>query len=376
MKQIATSDNHVIQYTDTQWRLVTVDSEHPRELIKAQSGQAIFCEAGFVSARNLPINGKLETGDIRQVAVGWEDADQSWHLGLLVNNTLAEKRKSRWVELARWETSPNKPLQSEASESALALASLLKIPFKRIEAPQDLQEHYHSDLLSLPLELGVWKLEYRPDDGTIQPVGLVQFIRNQRWYRNKWMRVAWYTFWAVIYIIVSLATLTSEIALPAAGTLIPNPEWLPYLGLAASVLLIGIVLYTLYQILTEPNRILLNPQDHSISAFRGKNRRWVYQGEKVQSIYVTEVLKHKAQDEDIYHGELNLYFGDKKFFLILDPEIQEDHMQVLDPGRSKPQTDTIVELNSSNANSKLQHAGLHIARILGDLPCWYDLRIK
>ena len=374
MKQVSTTNEQVIQFSDQDWRLISHEGDQPQEIFRAIQGKPILYSPGFGASRNLPIGGNITDEEITRVSLGWEVVDKTWHLGIILTGKLQKKRNSRWLEIASWEDLQQDKHEATAKEAGEALAKVLGVRYSPIESTKDTQ--YGANLAPLPLEIGIWYLEERPDDGTIQPNGLLQFKRATKWYRQKIFRTAWYAFWAVIYVIVSITTLNADIALPASGTLIPNPQWLPYLGIGAAFLLVGIVVRTIWQLLTEPDRIYLNPQNKTIGAYKGKNQKWEKHQDEIQSVYVTEVIKKKSDDTDIYHGEINLYVGNKEFAFVLDSEIQEDHAKLNDPSKGRPRNDTILELNALNANSDLQAAGLYIAKMLGEIPCWHDVRMK
>ena len=64
------------------------------------------------------------------------------------------------------------------------------------------------------------------------------------------MRLVWYALLVIAYFVLSIVTLSGVIALP-------KPEFLPYLGIVVGVFLIGLLLYTLYELINRPNRVVV-----------------------------------------------------------------------------------------------------------------------
>jgi hypothetical protein len=167
----------------------------------------------------------------------------------------------------------------------------------------------------------------------------------------------------VAYFVLSIVTLTGVIALP-------KPEFLPYLGLVVGVFLIGMMLYTFFELVSRPSRVCID--NNGVEGQRGKNTAWQVPKESIDSVYVSEVVNRKGKKRVIYHGEINLHLKDGSFRNVLEQPhtIEEDHAPV-----AAMVEDSVTPLTLYNAYTDLQMAGLHVAQTLG-IECQYDQRVK
>ena len=160
--------------------------------------------------------------------------------------------------------------------------------------------------------------------------------------------------------------------------MLPNPEYLPYIGLATAALLAGMALYLLYRLRTTPNRILIDGETHQVAGLRGEKERWTKSGNNLCDVYTTQVVKEKRDKRTIYHGEINLRQTNGDFYCLLqNPDQEEEKIPVdktADGKKAVESEDMISALTPWDTLSNLQAAGLHIAKTLGDMPCWYDRR--
>ena len=170
-------------------------------------------------------------------------------------------------------------------------------------------------LAPLPLDLGLWRLEEASHMHGGE--GELRLSRDKRWLRAKQRQIAWYGVLTLVYLWVSIATLTSELGLPIAGTLIPNPAWLPYLGIVVAVLLLLAIGRQLLVILRQPNAIVINQYEKTVSASRGVRQLWKVNAGGVQSIYASELVKKRGRKPTVLHGEINLHLLDGRFMPIL-----------------------------------------------------------
>ena len=79
--------------------------------------QGLHYNERFASTRRLPPTGVLTQGQVLQVIAGYQRADESWHLGVVLDAPLTESRGSRWVELAHW-PDPDKTTFVDVAQSA------------------------------------------------------------------------------------------------------------------------------------------------------------------------------------------------------------------------------------------------------------------
>ncbi|MCA0456289.1 MAG: hypothetical protein LCI00_20080 [Chloroflexi bacterium] len=358
MDRISAAGNLTIEHDIDHWRLISSINGQERTLIEAEKGQPVHYIEIFGSKRRLPKGGNLSLDDIQRVVLGWSPEDESWHLGLLLEPELSEQRGSRWVELARWPDAETTVFGEIAADAGRSLGRTLVRPFNLIEPDKSTASKPvlapPPPLRSLPLEFDQWSMVRN---------SALQLVRSSQWMRQRVVRLMWYGLLVVAYFVLSIVTLQGGIALP-------NPEFLPYLGIAVGVLLLGMMLYTLYEIINKPNRIVVT--NEGVAWMRGNRQGTLIQTEQIDSIFVSEVVQIKGKKQNVFHGELNLRLMDGSFKTIL----QQPH-QVEEELPSAPETlvEEVVPLTLYNAYTDLQMAGLHMAQTLG-VECQYDCRTK
>ena len=237
MPRIAVSANSLVDYSPDRWRLIQVyDTDAPKLIVEAKRGLPFRYNGYFAVSRDLPETGEIQLADLGQVVLGWSNETNSWQLGLTLSPELSLARSSRWFELLRFTNPDADAHEGAAAQLGAALADTLGIPFSSTTPLTMEPEPEPIPLEPLPLDLGLWRLEEAPhlQGGD----GEMRLIREKRWLRAKQRQIAWYGVLTLVYLWVSIATLTSDLGLPIAGTLIPNPAWLPYLGIVVAVLLL------------------------------------------------------------------------------------------------------------------------------------------
>jgi hypothetical protein len=366
MNQISAADNHNIQMSSTHWRLLY----HDKPLAEG-SQRGFRYGLRFGSSRRLPEAGNLLPEQILQVVLGWQQTDESWHLGLVLDPDIAEQRGSRWCELAHWPDPDNAVFQDLAQLTGQQLAQALDAPFHVIQPQQLAPTSPLRELPDLPLKFADWQMETVPND---QHSFVIK--RTRSWTMRKLGQVAWYGLWLVVYLVLSLATLISDIALPNTGTLIPNPRFLPYIGLGIVVMLVGMMLYQLFDMLRQPNQIFIDGSREAISAWTSRKMRWAVPRVEIQSIYISELVKKNEQAPATEYAELNLHLGGGDFHFVLAQEQVEENEHTPQPELMIPRSEDIREMNRAIYYTDLQAAALYIAEALGKIPVWYDLRVK
>jgi len=362
MDRISASGNLTIEHNADHWRLISTSNGQERSLLEAETGKPVSYIEIFGSKRRLPKGGKLALDDIQRVVLGWSHEDECWHLGFLVEPELAEQRGSRWCELARWPDPETTVFNETAAEAGRALARTLQRPFNLIEPDTSAvaggavktDSAPPPPLRNLPLQFDQW---------TLTRQSALQFVRAPQWARQRVIRLLWYALLVIAYFVLSIVTLTKVIALP-------KPEFLPYLGIVVGVFLIGMMLYTFYELINRPNRVVID--NNGVEGKRGNNTSWQVHKESIDSVYVSEVVNRKGKKRVIYHGEINLHLKDGSFRNVLQQPhtVEENHVA------AQPVTDeTVTPLTLYNAQTDLQMAGLHIAQTL-NIECQYDQRIK
>ena len=374
MPRIAVSANSLVDYSPDRWRLIQVDDPAtPKLVVEAKAGLPFRYSGYFAVSRDLPESGEILEADLGQVVLGWSNESNSWQLGITLSPEISLARSSRWFELLRLTNADASAHEATAVQLGAALANTLGIPFAST-APLAIEPELEPEPITLeplPLHLGLWRLERGIE-------GELKLAREKRWLRAKQRQIAWYGLLTVVYLGVSIATLTSELGLPIAGTLIPDPALLPYLGIVVAVLLLLAIARLLLIILREPNSIVINPYEKTISAGRGEQQLWKVNAGGIQSIYVSEVVKKRGRKPTVLHGEINLHLLDGRFMPILvDNEKIVDALLVGRDALAEKERPTDVHVLEPDAvSTALQAAALHIGECLGELPVWYDRRLK
>jgi len=384
MDRISAAGNLTIEVKPDSWRLIVNGNSQERVLVEATPGEPIRYIPTFAAKRRLPDTGKLPVENIQRVVLGWSNEDESWHLGLLLTPELASARGSRWCEIARWPDPDVNVFSDIASQAGRTLARTITRPFNLIEPPPQGERTPKAielpPLRALPLDFDLWTLEKRQEN--------LQFLRSLRWSRSRLLRIVWYTLLTIVYVVLSVTTLARTIALPSPiiirfgwlaevfppdGKVLTIPsEYLPILGLGTAALLVILIVYTIYQLLTRPNRIIVDATNRSVYAKTGERERWRLDNVAIDSVYVSEVVNRRGKKRVIHHGEINLRLQDSSFFhLFNQPQAVDDLLTPADA----PDTEAVLGLTTLSAHTDLQMAGLWIAQAL-NVPCWYDRRAR
>ena len=383
MTRIAISSNTLVDYSPERWRLIELDEgAKPKLLLEAKSGLPLRFSGGFALSRDLPAAGEILPADLGQVVLGWSQQAACWQLGVTLSEAITRARSSRWFEVLRLPDAEPSTREDEARQLGKALAATLGIALvAKDDTDAPAPEPAPAPLRELPLDLGMWRLEHGDGQGELR------LRRGSRWLSARRRQIAWYALWSAVYTWVALATLNNELGLPKAGTLIPNPDWLPYLALLVAALLLLLILRQGWQMLKAPDSIVINPYGKSIRGLRGKAQRWQIKAGSVQSVYASEVARPAKRGKlpftgnaraTFFHGEINLHLLDGSFYrLLLDDEKRVYALLPgVDPELAGKRGEGIHALDANDASTALQAAALHIARALGELPVWYDRRLK
>ena len=124
--------------------------------------------------------------------------------------------------------------------------------------------------------------------------------------------------------------------------------------------------------------MLFNPWERTISAWRGEQQLWKVNAGRVQSVYASEVVKKRGRRPTVFHGEINLHLLDGSFMpILIDHEkIVDGLLPGSDPQAEKGRADGVNVLEPAEVTTALQAAATHIAVSLGELPVWYDRRMR
>ncbi len=354
-----------ISFNSGAWQLETIGSDAP-SLTVDETG--VRYSPRFAAAQRLPLDGALSASHVQQVVLGWQREDESWHLGFVLAPPLSEARGSRWCALASWYDPDQDVFRQDASEAGEALAGLLGVPFTLVPPEPLAPPTPPRPLPALPLTVGMWRLD--------QEDGALVLTRLPRWRRLRLRHALSNAFWAMVYLAVSWLTLISPIALPKGGTLLPNPQLLPYLGLVVAAGLIGSAIFQLYRHANEVNRIVFTTQPAQMAGYSGSRLRWTFDVRQAQSLYVSEVVKKRRGLMLCEHAELNFHLGGGKFHHIVnqDDSVPQDDA-LLPNDQVRPQESAVYALRRANYASAWQAVGLCLAEHL-QLDAWYDVRVK
>jgi hypothetical protein len=396
--KISAGGNLTIELQPEMWRLLINGSGAERVLVEAESGFPIRYAASFGAQRRLP-ESTLPTDYVQRVVVGWSGRDEAWHLGLMLEPSIAETRGSRWCEIAHW-PDPDANLYADiATQAGEGLAQHIKRPFNFVPPkPAEERAAYVASLTApplapLPLKFDQWTLT--------QPTpAILSFTLASSWGRGKLFRTVWYTFWAAVFILLSVTSLTSGIALPRMGTLtitLPNqpevtvtlpPETLVYAGFACAALLVLLAISSFLRAATAVKRIEVDGELREVRGMRGRRTiKWRIPASALDSVYASQIVSRfnpRRSDEGrtVNYGELLLYLKEGAFKHIVATHNFEDKLPVK-PRLSEigevnidvSNEDSVTPLTAHDAHTPLQAAALYVARTL-DLPARYDQRVK
>ncbi len=367
MTRISAAGNIIIHAEPDRWQMLVntdfVDQvQGDGVLLEARAGEPLRYTTAFARSRRLPKSGSLATRYIQRVVLGWSWEDEAWHLGFLFEPALADARGSRWCELVKWPDPERDVFREMAVECGQVLAQHVGRPFNIIPVQERVvkEKTMQRPLPSLPVQLQGWLFERQNN-------GWFAFVRDRSWARERVRSVFQYLFWIIVYLVLAIGTLVSDIALP-------RPEFLPYLGLATAVLLLGIVVYRVYELRRKPRRIVVDPQTRQIwgaPANDADKPLWRMGRENIDSVYVSQVVKYQKQKPIVQYGEINLRLTTGDYYHLLN---QED-LVPLDEDLRLNGSAGIMPLATNDVQTDLQAAGAYIAKAL-NVPVWYDHRGK
>lgn len=405
MSRVSAADNLIIEMEGTRWRLLAngVDAAHSAQtLLEVTEGGLLRYAAAFGTARRLPESGSIAASDVQRVVVGWSKEDRCWHLGLLFEPEFARQRGGRWCELALW-YDPRANVYSEgAANAGRALAAALGRSFTLVPpkqedvapqiAPQptagdsvpdeDVQTHEFPpvrkprtiEMPALPIRLNRWTLTNSAENES-----QLALMRARGWATGRALRVVWYGLLTVIYLVLATFTLRGDIALPNAGTMLPEPRILPYLGLITAAILVVLIFVIITQLLRSPRQFTFlsaaqSPEGQpTVAATVNGSQLWQQVG--VRGVYVTEVARvrrdKRGERERLQYTEINLLLDDERFRRLIYDDTPDDQERPMDYHGE----DVIVPLTAENVQDEVQAAGVYIADALG-VPCYYDRRVK
>ncbi|HRF94940.1 MAG TPA: hypothetical protein PLZ51_07095 [Aggregatilineales bacterium] len=368
LKRLAAAERSIIEMTETTWRLLRLnDLGEEIAHVVVQKNEPLRYSADFASTRRLPSSRSLPLYLIAQVVLGWSHEDEAWRLGLVVVPDLAAARKSRWCEIANWPDPDHDVFGKIAQEAGEGLAEVLGLPFKVIP-PRPQTQSSSANMPALPISLQWW-------DAVPEGNSSLALIRPTRWMRARVVRILWYFFWMALYILLSVTTLNTNLALPNAGTMLPSPELLPYLGLVMAGVMAILIVVIGYELLMTPNRILFDGETRKITATRGGKVKWEKDGKQFVAVYISHILRKRRNKEFIQLSEINFHLGENRFDRLLE-ETPKQNQEYISAEKLKDGVYPLTPATSDTPVSAMQGAALNIARVLGGLPVMYDQRMR
>ena len=373
MTKIKISNNFAVEYSSLRWRLIRIsDRGEQAAKITVNAGGGFCYNSLFANMRDLPDEGEIAADDITAVTLGWSYKTDAWQLNILLSSDLAAARSSRRCEALRFWDPDRSVYKQDAKNVGLALARALgNKPFVT-KPPEEAPPPEPIPLIDLPLEVGIWRLQ------SGAAAGELWFLRSKSWMRAKMRQIAWYVLLAALYAWVATASIISELALPNTGTLIPDPQILPYLGIGAAILLILLIGQRIWHILRQPDTILISSYERSIIARRGHKVCWKVNANGLQSVYASELVKKRGRRPTVHHSEINLHLINGRFqrVIVEDGKLTGALLPGLDRHAEKNRAVGVTALAPAEVSTALQAAAIHIAACLDGLPVRYDRRYK
>jgi hypothetical protein len=285
-KTFRAAHNLTIQHDGSSWRLYNgaqapdLSNNQPGGLIALFEAQLehITCLPAFAKARKLPNSGQLVPADIARVVVGWAPESKNWHLGILLAAKPENNFQQHWCSLASWPSGPSNESYDQARLAGLALARVIKRPFQLVPAPEPVPPMSgETQPITRTQEMRVIKavssgqsaattvepavppaaqpaiepvpevLPHKPpfefEEWTMQETGRgFVWLRRGRWLVGAVMRAAGYVVLALLFLLLGIGTQTRGLAAV-------EPFWLPWLGLAVAVLLVGLAFRAIWSVM-------------------------------------------------------------------------------------------------------------------------------
>ncbi len=385
--RISAGGNLLIDAEQTRWRLLIHSGGVERVLLEVESGQPMRATPTFAADRRLP-ESTLLPDQVDRVAVGWSSSDEAWHLGLVLMPALAAQRGSRWVELAHFPDHQAALYGESAGRAGEKLAAQLNRPFTFVPAkpappPQPVEIPAPPLNYPLPIKLSGWTLIQRAP-------AQFDLVRAPSWGRVRLLRVLWYVILAGVFLLLSVASLTSGIALPRMSGInievsgqtfvdipAPPPETLVIAGFVCAVLMIVMALITLVRTFSAIKRLNIDGEMRQVREMRGRRPVRSIPAGQLESVYASLIVskfneRRPPVSRRAHYGELALRTKDGKFEHLASLNSIEDAIPVTETSSNQ---DQVTPLTTHSVHTPIHAAALYVARAL-DLPVRLDLRMR
>jgi hypothetical protein len=367
MPTVTAADNLTIRYDSARWYLYNGRGEAELPAVSAAPSGMAYTPA-FAASRRLSESGFLPAEQIMLVALGYATEDSAWHLGIMLTPEAAAGRGSRWCGLARWQPD----MAAEAEPTARALAALWDKPFKLIPpsastapalptaAPEPTPSAPELPLMPLPIRASDWEFKATENAYLLR--------RSAEWRRGLLVRMIFFALLAPLFAILSIGALTTPFA-PV------SPEWLPFLGLGISVLLVGLALWQLSAIRRETYVLIdLRNQLVRLTNRRGTHTRMQFPYESAEYVLISHVVNRRKPMHESPHRQrvwlevwLHIYAGRRGFVPLAHiDEVEGRITEEISFTEKRP-------LHLGELDSPAHHIGGWIGREL-DIPVYVEER--
>ncbi|MBN2304278.1 MAG: hypothetical protein JXQ72_07375 [Anaerolineae bacterium] len=241
---IRTAHNLTIELGPTRWRLL--NGPLSAALLDAHDG-TLTCSPAFARARRLPETDPLQPVDVARVVVGWAPEHAAWHLGLLLAAHPDHDYRPRWCGLASWPSGDAAEYATPARLAGQSLARILDRPFHLVPPPRPAPDSLDDTQpleVTAPISAVTPELVAEPDIAPRNaplvfddwrlvrvPQGYV-WRRRAGWIMGQVIRGAGMLIAAVLFVALGIGTQTNGLASV-------SPGWLPWMGIAVAVVLVG-----------------------------------------------------------------------------------------------------------------------------------------
>lgn len=410
MQQAITAANHLHIEFDTQtWRLVSQELDNPTTLVEV-TPNGLVTHPVFRAARSLP-SATITPGQIMRVMLGWAPESRAWRLGLLLiegGMTKLDTTQMQWCELASWPEGVYNGLMDDAKTAGQTLARLLNRPFHFVEPHSESRVPVFSGPPTKPKNPGITDAHLRPMETTededrptheteassapvvpvdIQPLPLPIRFEQWRLTRNatglRWQRTKrwWWTHSFRIALFASLGGLFFLLGIGSRtrGLAETEPGALPTVGLGVGVLMLGLLLYALWQ--------LMNASAVVVDSFKREVYsqgllfpvvQWRVPFDQIQYVLISQSAprpqgraRRDAPMRISQEAWLHVYDGADFHQLVELGEVEGESVY-WDTVRTHSHTNVRRGLHLGEYNTPAHHAAQQIADIM-EIPVYLDL---
>ncbi len=392
MEAIPAANHLNIEFEANSWRLVSRELDNPTTLVEA-TPEGLVTHPVFRAARSLS-GATLSPAQIVRVMLGWAPENQAWRLGMLLienshNISTLDTTQLQWCELATWPDTNNVDQIDNAKLAGQALARLLNRPFQFVEPhgktrvavftsseddeieeePDTLSDDGHHvapdiELQSLPIEFSDWFL-------TRVATG-IQWRRNRGWWWINIGRMVLFGLLSILFFVLSIGSMTRGLAEV-------EPNSLPQIGLAIGALMIGILLFSIWQLLNTTTVIIDTMQrEVYCQSIVLSFIHWRIPFDSIEYLLITQspprAQGRRQRSDPMQIAQevwLHLYDGED-FYEVGDLDEVEGRSWAWEVVRTHNHSQVRRGLQLAHYDTPAHHAAQQIAHLL-DVPVYIDL---